>query len=103
MINNLWVDDERPMPSGYNIHAKNYDEAIKALETLEFDCVSLDHDLGDNSKSGYEVAKYIEERARLGTLKFMYCFCHSQNPVGKKNIKIALQKAEEYWDSLPNK
>lgn len=93
---NVWLDDERPMPSDYDVHVKTAEEAIKLLETGNVSKISLDHDLGQ-VKTGYDVAKWIEENAIKGTLKQLRLRVHTQNPVGRKNICAALQNATRYW------
>lgn len=81
----LFIDDLR-MPninSGYEVFlARNYKEAIRALQEYNFDIVDFDHDLGEN-KTGYDIAKYIvENEIRLGD-GFRI---HSMNVVGVHNI-----------------
>jgi len=93
----LWLDDYRPMPAHYTHWAKTAREAIALLETGEVVEISLDHDLANEHETGYDVAKWIEERAHAGTLKKMRCKVHSQNVVGKQNIKLALQSAYRAW------
>lgn len=94
----LWLDDERPMPEGYTHHAKTAQEAIALLETGNVIIMSLDHDLGDGP-TGYEVAKYIEENAINDKLNPIHFRVHSQNAVGKQNIKLALQNALKAWNA----
>ena len=74
-------------------------EAIAQLLTGDVTHVSLDHDLGDETLvgSGYQVAKWIEEQAFLNKLKRFTWALHTQNPVGEKNMRAALLKADEYW------
>jgi hypothetical protein len=94
---NVWLDDERPMPADYTVHVKTADEAIALLATGNVTKISLDHDLG-LGKTGYSVAKWIEEHAMNGTLKKLHFSVHTQNPVGRQNICAALQNAERYWN-----
>lgn len=93
----LWLDDERPMPDGYTHQAYTAKEAIDLLETGKVECISLDHYLGENNGTGYEVACFIERSAFEGTLQSMRLKVHSQDPVGKQKIKIALQNAKRAW------
>jgi hypothetical protein len=92
----VWLDDERPMPDNYNIHVKTADEAIALLKTGKVESMSLDHDLGEG-KTGYDVAKWIEENAVAGKLSKIKLKVHTQNPVGRKNICAALQTAGKLW------
>ena len=94
----LWVDDERPMPEGFGLHAKYAELAIEILKSgLSIHRISLDHDLGSSFGTGYDVAKWIEERAYYGELSRIAWSVHSANPVGRKKIEAALTKADEYW------
>lgn len=94
----VWLDDERPMPVGYTHWAKTGEEAIELLKTGQVTCISLDHDLGLGI-TGYDVAKWIEQEAIQGTLPLIRCRVHTQNPVGKANIKMALRNAVIAWAS----
>lgn len=93
----LWIDDERPMPDGFDVHARTADDAIRAIDAGGVSLVSLDHDLGDGNGTGYEVAKYIEEGAFNGDLPPMEVRVHSANPVGRKNIMRCVENAIEFW------
>jgi hypothetical protein len=93
----MWLDDVRPMPPHYTHWAKTARQAIELLETGNVIECSLDHDLGSDYETGYDVAKWIEERAVNGTLAPIRCRVHSQNPVGARNMKMALQSAYRAW------
>lgn len=56
----LWLDDERKPPSKDWIWVRTAPEAIKALRTARFEVISLDHDLGEDAGTGYDVLKYLE-------------------------------------------
>jgi hypothetical protein len=92
----LWVDDIRPMPSGFNTWAKTAQQAIETLKRYEVVEISLDHDLGEGCGTGYEVAKFIEERAYRGTKPPAWAV-HSANPVGAQNMKMAMTAAWNLW------
>lgn len=90
----IWVDDERELPRYANaiaeesIMCKTYRQAICALNTycsLGNVYLDLDHDLGCK-QTGYDIAKYVVENQ----LPIYGFFCHSFNPVGKKNIEDLL-------------
>jgi hypothetical protein len=82
----LWVDDERPAPSGWT-HAHNYREATGYLYTGKVDTISLDHDLGED-KSGYDIAKFLVEQRIWPRIIYI----HTMNPVGRDNIKQLLTR-----------
>jgi len=92
----LWVDDIREMPDNYTVWCRTAEDAIAILLNHPVTEISLDHDLGEG-QTGYTVAKFIEESAYNCTIAPLKCHCHSANPVGKKNIQAALNKAKQYW------
>lgn len=93
----IWLDDERPMPEGFTHHVKTAHEAIELLKTGQVEEISLDHDLGDGNGTGYDVAKFIEEQAVTGQTTKFRVRVHSQNVVGRENIKAALRNALRAW------
>lgn len=97
----LWVDDLRPMPDGFDAHAKTAQEAIRYLETRDVKKISLDHDLGSDSQyeTGYFVACWIELAAHNKWIPKLQWEVHSANPVGRRNIEMALKKADQHWES----
>lgn len=92
----VWLDDERPIPSDYDVHVRTAEEAIALLKSGRVSRISLDHDLGQE-KTGYDVAKWIEENAMKGTLRKLNVRVHTQNPVGNQNILAAIKNAQRYW------
>ena len=95
----LFIDDERmaALKDGEMIHiVRDYDEAVMIMESLgcpKF--ISFDHDLGEKSKDGYEIAKWIvekdmDENGGFIPETFQY-YVHSQNPIGKGNIEGILE------------
>lgn len=107
----LWIDDIRPMPKGYDVQAFSADEAIEILKTMNITHVAFDHDLGDvkttdgpivtwdqHEKTGYDVAKWIEEQAFNDRIDPITYSIHSSNPEGRKKIERTMQKAVEYWN-----
>ncbi len=91
----LFLDDER-IPATTDDHvfiARDYDSAI-ILVTYHNKCptyISFDHDLGLDSLTGYDFAKWLVEKDLDEDGKFIpptfYFDVHSQNPVGKENIE----------------
>lgn len=92
----IWLDDERPPPDQSWIHVTNYYDCIHLLNNQNVTEISLDHDLGQN-KSGYDVAKFIEENANNNVPPPNKISVHSQNPVGKKYIQIAVNNAYKLY------
>lgn len=96
MNKKLWIDDIKMAPSGWD-WAKTSAEAIKAIRTTPYVEISFDHDLG-GTDTAYRVASLIEELAHSGKIKRMNWKVHSQNPVGIRNIQMAMQNADKYWN-----
>jgi hypothetical protein len=58
----LFLDDTRQPPPGFSL-VRWPDEAIEALKTGRVEHLSLDHDLGDDTRgTGYDVILWIEEQ-----------------------------------------
>jgi hypothetical protein len=95
----LWIDDERPMPDGFDLHAKTYFAAIDFLQKRKVSFVSFDHDLGE-SKTGYDVACWIEEAVIFKKFKRIGWDIHSMNPVGSRRIKVVMLKLDGEWDRM---
>ena len=94
----IWLDDERPMPDGFDVHARTFDEAISFIENNDVELISFDHDLGaEENGTGYDVANWIEAEAYLGMLPKIEWRIHSGNPVGRDNIRRAMENADKYW------
>lgn len=99
----LWIDDLRPAPTGYDIIALNYHEAIKLINQFseELTHISFDNDLGllsvddnGNELSGYMIADYIEEHFYLRNFKLSKLVgiqAHSSNYWGRDKIIAATQ------------
>ena len=91
----LFVDDIRNPPDGSWWLARDYQGAIDLLQSCNISIVSLDHDLG-TGQSGYDIAKWIEKQVFLHQMQAPEILCHSQNPVGKKNILAVVEAIEKF-------
>lgn len=101
MGSKVWLDDERPMPEGFDKHVRTAGDAMDLLKSGGVSFISLDHDLGNDSNgTGYDVAKFIEEGAFLGTVPPMDVRVHSANPVGAAKIRMCIENAKKYWRSI---
>ena len=110
----LWLDDLRPVPDSTWDKVKNYNEfcAYILINGIP-DVISFDHDLGREhyrdlfegkkkvlleegfiEKTGYDCAKWLIKK-ELPVKEF---YCHSANPIGKKNILNLLQNWKDYCD-----
>jgi len=88
----LWIDDVRPAPATDWIVARSSQEAIDKLKQIQFDHISFDHDLG-GSDTAMKVIEWIEGQFYNNGVLFHFDYdVHSANPVGRQNIKTALDR-----------
>jgi NAD+-processing family protein with receiver domain len=85
----VFLDDIRNPPDDSWIVVRNYSDCISLLQTGKVTVLSLDHDLGAD-ETGYDVAKWIEEKVFLYSFNPPEITIHSANPVGRSNIEAAL-------------
>lgn len=101
----LFLDDVRQNPFiGNWVVAKNYEEAIAALEKYEITEAWLDHDLsllqtiGDadaSEKTGYDVVKWMKENNKFPT---EVCMVHSANPWGSERMcRMIAEHYGTFW------
>lgn len=88
----LWVDDERPAPLGWE-RAVNAESAKAALQRYDVEQVSLDHDLGLESESGYELLCWMFEQGYWPPTIHV----HSMNPVGRRQMLEFLERPTARW------
>lgn len=93
----LWLDDLRPVPTGY-AGAKSVNEAIFLITTAEkqnetIECLDLDHDLGDYFCDGGDAIKLLDWLVERGTLYPIRI--HTANPVGRDNMERMINR---YWN-----
>ena len=87
----VYLDDIREAPDGW--HRVYWpDEAIALLEVGTVTEISLDHDLGDDSRgTGYDVVLWIEEAVVTRQFTPPKISVHSANPVGRDRMLRAIQ------------
>jgi hypothetical protein len=94
----LWLDDIRPMPSGFNHHARSVNQVksiiVQAEENEEeIELISLGHDLGeyaDDGEDGICLMDWLVERETYYPIEF-----HTANPVGRANMQ---RMKNRYWE-----
>ena len=102
----LWLDDLRD-PDDPKVRelfgaepgmvwVKTVDAAISRLKSNNVRWISLDHDLGTTA-TGYDVAKWIEEKAFAGELARIAWTIHSANVEGIRLMRFALENADRFW------
>jgi len=88
----LWLDDERTPPSKDWVWVKTAPNAIRALRTAHFKIISLDHDLGVNAGTGYDVLKYLEaEVFQNPDYRAPEIRIHTANSVARKRMVQAVE------------
>lgn len=93
----LFLDDERDPPNDGKLWrvARSAQEGYFLLGRFgPASFISFDHDLGENTPTGYQFAKALCELDHAGASVFdddFAFYVHSQNPVGKKNIEELLK------------
>ena len=98
----IYLDDVREAPEGW-ILIRTGESLIAILRAQEgkIEALSLDHDLGEGKMSGYEVLKWMEAQVFLyGYKPPKTILIHSDNPVGRKNMKAAIKSIYKYAKNL---
>jgi hypothetical protein len=99
---NVWLDDVREMPEGFNLHVTTYDDAILSLMTGKVLFISFDHDLGDGKKTGYDVAQWIEQQAFQYLIPRLKWDIHSADSLDAQKITSTMESAERHWSDQEN-
>ena len=101
----LFIDDERKPPynDGRNwIIARNFDDVMMCFRIHGMPgYISFDHDLGENERTGFDIAKFLVELDMDAEPDFQIpeefeYYVHSQNPIGKANIEGLLDNYLEH-------
>ena len=86
----VFLDDQRSAPQGWH-RAYWPDEVIELLNQGQVTELSLDHDLGDDSRgTGYDVIRWIEEAVATRGFNPPKISIHSANPVGRDRMEQGL-------------
>ena len=93
----IYLDDEREAPEGWlRIHWPS--DVIALIGAgLNITHISLDHDLGDDSRgTGYDVILWIEEQVATGKMKTIpELKVHSANSSARLKMEAGIAKIEE--------
>jgi hypothetical protein len=91
----VYLDDERKTPTGW-LRVYWPDEAIALLQTGRVTDISLDHDLGDDSRgTGYDVVLWIEKAVALNGFKPPQITVHSANPSARMRMLAGIAAIEK--------
>jgi len=92
----VYLDDERPTPSGW-VAARWPEDAIALLETGQVSEISLDHDLGDDEHgTGYDVLCWIEEAVVTQGFIPPRIFIHSANASARQKMTLAVERIDRF-------
>lgn len=114
---NLFIDDERdPIDvkwgewqeqemyrDGEWTIARNWYEVLELIVSFGLPTIiSFDHDLGDGTPNGYDIAKKIADLVMDGGHEIPQGFSvlvHSKNPVGAENIRVFMNNFMKTLDA----
>lgn len=92
---NIFLDDIRLAPGHYDYVCKTAEELlalIKAVPSLSIGTLSLDHDLGEGVKDGYDFVKAFSTMdVPVNRIQF-----HTDNMIGFKNMYMYLANAQQH-------
>jgi hypothetical protein len=95
----VYLDDERQTPDGF-LRVYWPDEAIELLQTEQVSVISLDHDLGDDTRgTGYDVVLWIEKQVFMTDFIPPTILVHSANSSAR--IKMLAGIANIYAKRKP--
>lgn len=91
----VYLDDERQTPEGW-VRTFWPDETIELLKTNTVVELSLDHDLGDDTKgTGYDVICWIEEQVYFCNFIPPKIYVHSSNSSARNKMLAGIKKIEQ--------
>jgi hypothetical protein len=94
----VYLDDVREAPVGWT-RAYWPEEVIELLQRGGVVELSLDHDLGDDSRgTGYDVIRWIEEAVVLRNFTAPRIFVHSANPVARLRMQRGIEAIQRAVD-----
>ena len=91
----VFLDDVRPAPEGWTL-VRWPSEVIALLERGEVEELSLYHDLGDETITGYDVLVWLEEAVATRGFKAPAVVVHSANVVGRKRMENAIASIRRF-------
>ena len=92
----VFLDDERPVPEGWHL-ARWPEEVILLLETGEVTHLSLDHDLGDDTRgTGYDVVLWIEEAVATRGFRPPRIYVHSANASARVKMEHGIESIRRF-------
>ena len=95
----VWLDDVRSAPDGWKC-VQWTQEAIELLARGNVSHISLDHDLGDDTRgTGYDVLLWIEQATMVGGFVPPVITVHSANVSARQKMIAAIAKIQRIFRS----
>lgn len=92
----VFLDDERPVPEGWHL-ARWPEEVIVLLKTGEVTHLSLDHDLGDDTRgTGYDVVLWIEDAVATRGFCPPHISVHSANTSARLKMEQGIESIRRF-------
>jgi hypothetical protein len=86
----LLIDDLRDIP-GVDLIARSYSVGVDCLRCLQFDTLYLDHDLGDETRCGSDVVRWMAEvYPKVWWPETVVLV--TDNPAGRLGMKVQLER-----------
>lgn len=86
----VFLDDERQAPDGW-VLARWPEEVVSFLESGAVEALSLDHDLGDERRTGYDVLVWVEEAVATRGFHPPAISVHSANAGARPRMLAAVE------------
>ena len=88
----IYLDDIREPPDGW-LHVRWPYEALRLLRTGDVTEISLDHDLGDDSRgTGYDVLEWIAAQVVANALVPPVIESHTENLMARQKMEAAKKR-----------
>jgi hypothetical protein len=89
----LYLDDERMSPGRDWMVLRSYRECLIIMnrDWNDIEEISLDHDLGENQQTGYDVLLYIEKRVAEGERHLPRLSLHTANTSARYKMQQAIE------------
>jgi hypothetical protein len=91
---NLWLDDLRQPPAHWK-WAKDIEKAKQYFTSPQHEVMimSLDHDLGDDVPTGYDLVSWMADNDKWPTEAI---YLHTSNPAGRKRMENVINIHSPY-------
>jgi hypothetical protein len=89
----IYLDDERPTPEGYRRVYNVFELIGHIIYYDDITEISLDHDLGLDTLTGYDFCNWLEKQQYEYGIKYNFKLkIHSANPIGRKKMETVIKR-----------